>query len=189
MNFLYEFKRKSIHLGALVIPLLYWFIPNETAAKSLLFAITLALLVGDVLRLRIRVLRRVYFFLFKKVVRFHETKTIHGATYLMIASCICISIFEKPIAVAALSFLIIGDTAAALFGRTFGKIRIMNKTLEGSIACLLSCLLIVLCIPGLNHRIGLIGALIATVAEFFPLPIDDNFRIPLSSGLIMQLLR
>ena len=188
MNFFNEFKRKSIHLFSLIIPLLYWIIPDEFVSKTLLLTFTLVLLVGDVLRLRIRFLKRIYFFLFKKIVRLHEMKTIHGATYLMIASCLCIVLFEKPVAVAALCFLIVGDTAAALFGKTFGRIRILNKSLEGSLACLLCCLVVVLCIPGFDHRVGLLGALVATVAEFFPFPIDDNFRIPLSSGLVMQLL-
>ena len=188
MNFFYEFKRKSIHLFSLVIPLLYWIIPNEFVSKTMIFTFTLLLLVCDVLRLRIRFLKKVYFFLFKKIVRLHEMKTIHGATYLMIASCICVTLFEKPVAVAALAFLIVGDTAAALFGKTFGRIRILDKSLEGSLACFLSCLVVVLCIPGFDHRVGLLGALVATIAEFFPFPLDDNFRIPISSGLVMQLL-
>jgi dolichol kinase len=188
MNFINEFKRKSIHIFSLIIPVIYWMIPDEFVSKIILFSLTLLLLVGDILRLRIRLLKRMYFYIFKKIVRVHEMKTIHGATYLMIASCICVTIFEKPVAVAALAFLIVGDTTAALFGKTFGRIRILNKTLEGSLACFLSCQLIVLCIPGFNHKVGMVGALVATVAEFFPLPIDDNFRIPLSSGFVMQML-
>jgi dolichol kinase len=34
--------------------------------------------------------------------------------------------------------------------------------------------------------LALIGALVATVAEALPVPMDDNMRVPIVSGLAMQ---
>jgi dolichol kinase len=65
-----------------------------------------------------------------------------------------------------------------------------GKTLEGSIACFVVCYGLTLIIPGPNlpFPVGLVGALVATVFELLPIPLDDNFRIPLSAGFAMELL-
>jgi dolichol kinase len=42
--------------------------------------------------------------------------------------------------------------------------------------------------PGVPTPVGLVGALVATVFELLPIPLDDNFRIPLSAGFAMELL-
>ena len=65
-----------------------------------------------------------------------------GATCVMIASCISILLFSKPVAILALIFMSLGDTAAGLIGQKFGKHKIGEKTWEGFIAGLAVCLII-----------------------------------------------
>jgi dolichol kinase len=36
-------------------------------------------------------------------------------------------------------------------------------------------------------ELALIGALAATLAEALPSPLDDNMRVPIFSGIVMQL--
>ena len=91
-------------------------------------------------------------------------------------------------AVLALSFLILGDTAAAIVGKSVGRVRIFGKTLEGSLACFAVCYGLTAIMPGIPFPVGLIGAAVATVFELLPIPLDDNFRIPLSAGFAMELL-
>jgi dolichol kinase len=43
-------------------------------------------------------------------------------------------------------------------------------------------------VPELPLVVGLVGAIVATVFELLPVPLDDNFRIPLSAGFAMELL-
>ena len=120
-----------------------------------------------------------------------------GSTTLLMSSLVCVLIFQKHIAVAALCFLIVGDTMAALVGKTYGRIKVFRKTLEGSLACLLTCIIVVLIIrPYLDAQnplpanigfvVGFIGAVVATLVELLPIPLDDNFLIPILSGAAMK---
>ena len=63
-----------------------------------------------------------------------------------------------------------------------------RKSLEGSLACFLFCILVALLVPHLPLWVGAIGALVATLVEAAPLPINDNFSVPLVSGLVMHIL-
>ena len=77
---------------------------------------------------------------------------------------------------------------AALVGRAIGRVRIFGKTLEGSLACLVSCLIIGWLIPELTWQMTVVGALMATLIELLPIPLDDNLRIPLAAGFAMTLM-
>src|SRR4030042_264996 len=74
---------------------------------------------------------------------------------------------------------------AALVGRGIGRIRIFRKTLEGSLAFLVSSLLIVWVYPDLNRFWGSLAALCATLIELLPIQVDDNLTIPLVAGALM----
>ena len=89
---------------------------------------------------------------------------------------------------AALGFIILGDIAAALVGRRYGKIKFGDKTLEGSLTFFGVCILVALLVPDLPFVIGIIGALIATIIEAMTLPVDDNLIVPMISGLAMHIL-
>jgi dolichol kinase len=93
--------------------------------------------------------------------------------------------------VAALGALILGDTAAALVGKAWGRVHIFGskKTLEGSIACLAVSLLFAWKVTQLPWDVALVGAMAATLFEILPLPLDDNFAVPLSAGFAMILMR
>jgi dolichol kinase len=133
-------------------------------------------------------MRTFFYLFFGRLVRDHERYNLLGATYLLLSSLICVYAFSKPIAVAALAFLILGDTAAAVVGRAIGRVRILGKTLEGSLACLGICLAAAWVIPGLTWPQRLVGAVMATLFELLPVPLDDNLRIPMAAGFAMTLL-
>jgi dolichol kinase len=63
-----------------------------------------------------------------------------------------------------------------------------GKTLEGSLACFAVRHGSRRSFPDLPFPVGLVGALVATVFELLPIPLDDNFRIPLSAGFATELL-
>jgi dolichol kinase len=62
------------------------------------------------------------------------------------------------------------------------------------LSCLLLCFLAALVVsslpsaPHLPLWVGIIGASVATLVEAAPLPINDNFSVPLISGLVMHIL-
>lgn len=188
ISFLNELKRKAIHLFALIIPISYCFLPKTTA---LLLYVPLALgsITADVIRIKKYHLGRVLTWILRPILRRHERRGFTGSSYILSAMVLSIIFFEKRIAVAGISFIIVGDVSAALIGRIFGKIKIIEKkSMEGSCAFIFSCILIAWVIPGLPFWIGIVGACVATIIEALPLPIDDNFIVPLLSGLVMEIL-
>jgi dolichol kinase len=199
ISFYNEFKRKGIHLFALVIPMGYFFLP-KLPSLLILTPFALGAIAIDVIRLKRLPLHGFLNRLLGPVLREHESADFAGASYILSASVFTILFFDKSAAVAAISFIILGDIAAALVGRRFGKTKIRwgvgdshvnwnnRKSLEGSLACLFICILVALVIPHLPLWVGIIGALVATVVEALPLPINDNFSVPLLSGLFMHLL-
>ncbi|MGB2770146.1 MAG: diacylglycerol/polyprenol kinase family protein [Candidatus Zixiibacteriota bacterium] len=199
ISFYNEFRRKAIHLFALTIPIGYFLLP-KTPSLLILSPFVAGAIMIDIVRLRKLPLHGFLNRLLGPILRDHEEEDFVGASYILSASFLSILLFHKSVAMAAISFIILGDIAAALIGRRFGKTKIPwsltkvnpfgndRKSLEGSLSCLLMCLVVAMVIPQLPLWIGIIGAVTATVAEGISLPINDNFSVPLLSGLCMQLL-
>ncbi len=179
-----ELKRKSIHLSMIVIPIWYYFAPSPLGVLGLIIAMTVTVVL-DLLRLSDDRFRQFFLRLFKSLIRSHEEEHLLGSTHFMIAALISVLVFDKMIAISALTFLVLGDTVAAVIGKRFGKALYWGKSLVGSFACLVCCLLIGYLLLT-NHWVILAGALSATIVEALPVPMDDNMRVPIASGLVMQ---
>ncbi len=191
ISFRQELIRKATHLGALVIPGGYYFLGLERfTAFLIMLVVGLGMLLIDIARIRNwRLWTNVFSYILARVIRKHEKDgDFTGATYILLTSCATIALFEKSIAIAALSFIIVGDSFAAVIGRRFGKIRFANKTVEGSLGCLLGTVIVALLTPGIPLSIGLLGAVVATLVEAWPLGVDDNVSVPLMSGLAMTMV-
>ncbi len=185
-----ELKRKAIHLGAVVIPLSYYFLFSKHTALCLFVPAALLSILMDIIRfLRWRpVGTRIRWFL-RPILRQHERFDFTGSTYILTAFVLSVIFFDKKLAVAVLCFAILGDVAAALVGRVFGSIKINGKkTLEGSSAFFAVCLLIVVAIPSFPFWIGALGALVATLVEAVSFPLNDNLTVPLISGMVIKIL-
>ncbi|KPL03430.1 MAG: hypothetical protein AMJ73_07160 [candidate division Zixibacteria bacterium SM1_73] len=182
-----EFKRKAIHLVALAIPIGYFLLP-KLLSLLILTPFVLGSIVIDIIRLKRLPLHGFLNRLIGPMLREHENSDFTGSSYILTASLLSIILFDKSVAVAAISFIILGDIAAALIGRRYGKIKIKKKSLEGSFACLFMCVLVAVIVPGFPLWVGVVGAFVATVVEGITLPIDDNFSVPLISGLVMHIL-
>lgn len=183
-----ELKRKAIHLASLSIPLGYYLTPDvwQRDWERVLLAVVILSLAIEVFRLNHLPTRNLFRHFFGELLRNHEEVSLLGSTYLLIACLLSIHLFPKPIAVLALAFLIVGDTMAAIVGKWLGRFRIFDKTLEGSLACLVTCYLLTLLVPEIPFRVAVVGAVTATLFELLPIPLDDNFRIPLSAGFAMD---
>ena len=188
MNFTDEIKRKSFHQVALLIPLCYWFLPKRTALY-ILIPIALLFIIGDILRFRVSWAQGLFERIFGSIVRTHERKRAAGTTFFLLASVLTIVLFPKEYAILSLLFLVISDTAAALIGIRYGRIKILRqKTLEGTAAFLISALIVAFLFRPVPFEQGVVGAIAATVFELFPFPCDDNFTVPLGSCGAMWLV-
>ena len=191
-----ELIRKAIHLCSLSIPVIYHFITRQRALE-LLVPLTLVALVLDFARHVHPATANWFYRSFGFLLRSHERdkRVLHfnGATFLLLASTLCVFVFPRPLVVTAIAVLIIADSTSALIGRRFGKHRFLRKSLEGSAAFFLSASVVTLLAPKVTgnlaeYVIGIIAALVATVVEAAPLNIDDNLSVPLSICLTMWLL-
>ena len=182
-------------MGALVIPGAYYFLGlSKGEMLGIMIPVSLAMILIDISRIR----KWKFWTHFaskigSSIIRSHEHDgDFTGASYILIAFCLTIALFSMPIAITAIVFIIVGDTFAALIGRRFGRHKFGHKSIEGSLACLVSTIGVALFMsgfmPGLELKIGIIGAFVATIVEALPFGIDDNVTVPLLSGLVMTLL-
>ncbi|MCP4685063.1 MAG: hypothetical protein GY867_06385 [bacterium] len=186
-----ELLRKGTHMGALSIPVGYHFLASDkTSMLCVMIPAVLLMIAIDIARLRNRGFwRNVAAPLAGRMVRGHEVAgDFTGATYILISVCLTVALFEKNIAIAALAFIIVGDTFAALIGRKLGRHRFGRKSVEGSLGCLLGTAIVALIVPDVPLAVGLTGAVVATVTEALSTQIDDNISVPIVAGLAMTLL-
>lgn len=117
-----------------------------------------------------------------------ESKNISTLIWTFSGAFLTMFLFSnKNIVTASLLYMVFGDSLACLFGVRFGKTKIMDcKTLEGSFACFVVCF--VCGIFFLPWPLAILGAFVATIMELLPLPLNDNFWVPVSSGLFLTLL-
>ena len=183
-----EAPRKAIHLAMIVIPLGILFLP-VVWCRRILAVIAVILLVADLVKIHHPKLRSYFTAFFGHLIRRHERRGLTGSTYMLISALIATYLFEPPIAVAALSFLIVGDTMAAMVGKAWGRTPLFGKSLEGFLAGFVSSFLTAWAlVPGLGVGPLAGAALVAAVVEVLPIPVDDNFRIPLVAGLVLEWL-
>jgi dolichol kinase len=176
-----------VHLSSIWIPLISYFWPRQRSLIVLGIAAT-GTVVIDVLRLWSGSFREIFYRFIGPVVRGKEAHRLTGASYMMF-SCFMVLYFYGGVVTAVVCFyLVLGDTAAALVGLKWGKIRIFKKTLIGSLACFTVCFIMGLVIPEVGTGAAFIGALVATLVELLPLKIDDNVLIPLVSGGVLYLI-
>ena len=186
-----ELWRKGTHMGALVIPVGYYILGlSKSQMLVIMIPIALLMLLIDISRLRQWALwKKIANPIGGRMIRGHELAgDFTGATYILLSVCLTVAMYSKPVAIAALAFIVVGDTLAALIGRRFGRHRFGRKSVEGSLGCLAGTLLVALLVPDLTLAVALFGAVVATVTEALSTKIDDNISVPIISGLAMTLL-
>ena len=185
-----EYKRKLIHVFNLIIPLSYLYVfPEKWQIIKVLTSLMILFILIDIFRHKIGWIQSLFKYFFNSMLRSHEMDgKLTGATWVLIGAVITITLFSKPVAIIALIFMSLGDTAAGLIGLQFGRHKIGDKSWEGFFGGLIVCIIIALNFTSLPLVVSLIGAITAMIMELIPIPLDDNFTIPLGSGAIMMML-
>ncbi len=191
-----EIFRKLIHLCSLSIPIIYAFITRQTAIV-ILACLFVPVLVIDLARHWIPPLERLVRRIFGNMMRKHELDEhrilLNGATYVLLSALLCVLIFPKIVAITAFAVLIVSDISSALFGRKFGKRKFLDKSLEGTTAFWISSWLVVGVVWALTQApwqyaaTGIVATFIGGIVEAasIRLRMDDNFSIPLSTGIVL----
>lgn len=199
-----EAKRKGIHLSGLSVPtaiILFGKVPTVGF-------VALALLVALFLERR-RLSGRIRL----PAVRVSEANRIAGYVYYIFGALLTVLLFPPIIAIAAMLMLSLGDAASGIIGSVVRGSAVRTRIMEGEgwrpkplpvvagtfAVCLFvghfASLIEGTFFPGpflLTPAVYLVGAAAATFADAVPLSfrkrvIDDNFTIPVLSGLAMSI--
>ena len=185
-------QRRLFHMvAASAFPVLALFLEG-TLFLTLLLAATAAFVLGDVTRLLVGRLNRLFHRLFRPLLRKREEIRVTGASYVLLGTLGAFAVFSQDVAILAVLFTALGDPVAAMVGMRSPGRRILGKSPWGTAAMIA----VGLGVAGVLHTIGAVsfrwpvavGAIVAGVAELLPLPLDDNLRVPLVAGGVMALL-
>jgi glycerol-3-phosphate acyltransferase PlsY len=172
--------------------IVYYLHAEKKSALTLIGSITLFFLLLDLMRLLSQKINIFFFYKVKQFYREKEYRKFSSITIFLLAYFLTVLLFEKSIAVLAVSYLTFGDFFSKFFGLLFGRKKLFEKSLEGSLAHLNACLAtgaILLHFDSIPLLAYFLGAFIATLSEVLPLGIDDNFSVSLLSAATMYVFR
>jgi dolichol kinase len=183
-----ELARKSFHVATISLPLVVWLTPRPVAL-AVLVPVALGWMAVDVARLTLRPVRYLFLRLTRTMLRHHERRGLTGGTWMVLSYAAALVLLPKPVAVAAMLFNGLGDAAAALVGKRWGRHRTRwGKSWEGFAAAAATSVVAGLAVawqdPGLAVAGAVAGGLAGAALEFAPLPLDDNVRITLGGGAV-----
>ncbi len=128
----------------------------------------------------------------------HERYHVNSSTWYATALSLLALTDLQTACVCAVITLGFGDPAAALVGRRFGRHKLVNnRSLEGTITFAVVSMLILFAVFSTLHAslgwtniiaVSIASAVAGAIAELFSRRLDDNFTIPLVSGLVAWLI-
>jgi glycerol-3-phosphate acyltransferase PlsY len=183
--------RVALRPCAIIFVVLYASWPQR-ALLVFVGSIAMVFILVDVVRFVLRGANKLLTVRIKHLLKKGESRRFSSMTMFLVAAFIIILVFKQDIAMAALTFLIFGDMFSKIFGLAFGRNRLFSKTVEGSLAYLGGVLICAYVLYNSLHMPALMlvtGAVAATIAEFMPLGIDDNFTVGIVSGAVMTVVR
>jgi dolichol kinase len=198
-----ELGRKAIHLLSISILIVYLFFTEMFNHNIALFILSFLLILSiEIEYFRIELGKDIPLIsLFWKYKRQKEKYQLGAEVFFLIGAIIVLAIFDLRIAAAAILMTTFGDSASAIIGQRFGRIKIYKeRALEGILAELFIDLLIGFLFVRtlLNGSVWWINSIIpagqpiwpviivmaltATIVETLSGKLNDNLLIPLFSG-------
>jgi dolichol kinase len=115
---------------------------------------------------------------------------VMGPVTLGLGALLALLLYPSPVAAIAIYALAFGDGFASLVGKFFGKCRpafLLGKSIEGSLVCFFVVFVSAYAVSG-SVYISVAAALTAMVVEAMPLEDYDNLILPVTVGLVVQLV-
>ncbi len=182
-----EVSRRSIHFLILVFLIMYEIINRAVDQKVAMLTLVGVLLFFFILEY-LRVENDIEVPIYSKIIIPQERDRFSSVIFFLIATIMCLAIFDFEVAFAALLMTTFGDMAATIIGKRYGVTLIFrNKTLVGSLSELGINLIIGLCLIT-NIYIVLAMAFTATIVEILIDDLNDNLLGPLFAGFVGQIL-
>ena len=184
--------RKFYHLAGGLGLLSFYYLLGRDRALLFYAVLFVAVLTLDLVRLKMPGVNSFIFTNFRGFIRTNEEHKLTGTAPYVLGVGATLYLYRTDLATLAICFLVFGDVAATAIGERYGKTKIGNKSLEGSIAFVVAAVSagVLFSLAGLPIMYGLMlaGAFIAAGVELLPLPVNDNLLIPVVSGGAMSLI-
>lgn len=184
--------RKLYHLLGGFCLLSCYFLLGRDRALILYAVLFFAVLTVEIARFAVPAFNDFLYGHFASFIRPKERDRITGTAPYILGIGSTLFFYRTDIAAAAICFLALGDVAATTVGERWGRTKIGEKSLEGTLAFTVTALAagFLLSAAGSTLTPGLIlaGAITAAGVELLPLPVNDNLSIPLVSGGAMELI-
>jgi dolichol kinase len=167
----------------------------EKSYAIMLFAfLTAGLLFFEYARRHIGFIKNLTTIYMGEILRSHEKTAFTGAFYVVLAVLVVTLFFPTNIAFVAVTIMLIADSFAAIFGKKYGRFKILDKSLEGSCAFFISALFIIELAGYYNFindniYLAFVIAFVITLVELASskIRIDDNLTIVLTSAALLQI--
>ena len=183
-----EAVREAIHAGGFFVPMASAYFGVYAIALLLLLTI-LTYLTSELARVEGRNVPLISSVTLRATTYSERYEFATTPMFLALGVVLSLLLFPPPISYASIAIVCLGDSAASIFGKLFGRTSIpfnKGKNIEGSIAGFVFASIgaaVFLHIPE-----ALVGAAIGMLVESLPLPINDNLSTPLATGAALTLL-
>ncbi len=186
--------RKIWHfLGVIFIAVCYHNLERSEAIRFLMIFGTLCISI-DLLRLSNQRINEWAIRILRPIMRDSEKNKLAGTTYLIVGVFVIVLFFDPLIVKLSLLFLAFADPIASYFGIRYGRDKIFGrKSLQGSLAAFITCLIISLVYFYSKNLmldrlfiVSILAALAGAVAEAVPVGrLDDNLLLPVLSSVLL----
>lgn len=187
-----NYARNALHVVSATSALLILELaPSWTVAITIAAAIAALGVTLEITRRLSPAINAACMSVFGRTAHAHEAHRVNSATWYAVAVLLMALCEQTVPAAIALVTLGVGDPIAAIVGRRIGRTKLVSgRTLEGSLAfvvsaCIAAMTLVAIVHPEIAPPRALIaviaGAIAGAVAELFSQRIDDNFSIPLAA--------
>ncbi|MCX7910345.1 MAG: SEC59/DGK1/VTE5 family protein [Endomicrobia bacterium] len=188
-NGVQEIKRKSLHFLTIFYPIGYNLVSYNTAV-IVSASLVIIDLIFETIRLLYPSVNKILLKIFEGTYREKEKENVSTLIWTLSGAFLTIFLFSenKNIVTLSLLYLALGDSVAAIVGVVLGRVKLgsRGKSLEGSLAFFLVAFICGLFFVRIEH--AFIASLLAAAIEFLPLPIDDNFVLPIFTAGFLTIL-
>lgn len=177
--------RKILHgLSGLIIAAGLTFLDlSKPQALFILGGIGVLLLIGDAARLMNRRANELFFRSFSSFASPREATGLASSTWYAFGALVVVATAPRPEAVSGILVLGLADPIASVVGQLYGRRPFLGGSVEGTATFL--CVSLLLLLPRHAWPAALAASVAATLAERRSWPLDDNFAVPVVTGLVL----
>lgn len=169
-------------------------LPSRAWLVALPLAIAVPAWTAEFLRVRSARVNELMMRLFGPVAHAHERTRVNSSTWFVTGLLLIALSFPRPACAAAVTALALGDTAASLVGRRWGRTRLRSgRSVEGTAAFALvagaaATLVLRAGFPMAWAQAALLGSIAGVsgaLTELYSERLDDNFSIPVTVAAVL----